>query len=323
MTFILSHGPELKFVTGRNGNLMSLPGNTVSQDTIWDLLRNLKQTTARNEVPKSATSIGWDNSSGLVFNSDSDSTVLAVRDGTGDWLPVEDLPTTAREMLLLYLTPATVSKDRPFITGHLGQSIDGRIAASNGSSHYVTGPENILHLHRMRALSDAVVVGARTVELDDPQLTTRKVSGPDPVRVIIDPTRRIPTNHKIFNEAHTPTIVVCDKRFVGEVAASPSNLKVLGLNSNEGGISPRHVVDNLFAMGLTSLFIEGGGVTVSRFLQAGVLTRLQVAIAPILIGDGIPSITLREIYDLSEALRPPCRKFSFGQDVMFDFDMSQ
>ena len=302
---------------------MPVPSSSLSPNLIWDFLCNLKQATVRNEVPESAASIGWYNVSGLDFGTYAESAVLAVRGDRGDWLPDEELPSAAKDMLFLYLAPATASPKKPSITGHLGQSIDGRIAASNGSSHYVTGPESILHLHRMRALSDAVIVGARTVELDDPQLTTRKVSGPDPVRVIIDPTRRIPINYKVFEEADTPTIVVCDKRYTDVISVSSSKLKILGLDSDEGRISPKHVVDGLSAMGLTNLFIEGGGETVSRFLQAGVLTRLQITVAPILIGDGIPGIAVREIADLSEALRPPCWTISFGQDVMFDFDMSQ
>ena len=297
--------------------------STISPDTIWDFLCNLKKKASSNEIPRTARSIGWHAESGLDFDSYSGSVILAKRNDAGNWVPAEDLLPAEWDMLVLYLALATASKDKPFITAHLGQSVDGCIAASNGSSHYVTGPENILHLHRMRALSDAVVVGARTVELDDPRLTTRKVSGPDPVRVIIDPMRRISNNHKIFEEAHTPTVVVCDKRFSDDTLASSSNLKILGLDSDVGRISPKHVIDSLFAMGLTRLFIEGGGVTVSSFLQAGVLTRLQITVAPILIGNGIPSITRHEIFDLSDALRPPCRTCFLGQDVMFDFDMSQ
>ena len=302
---------------------MPTPRSALSPDTIWDFLCNLKQTTAQSKIPESSTSIGWHTDSGLDFDSQSGSAVLTKRNDAGDWGPAEDLPSAVWDMLVLYLALATASKEKPFITAHLGQSVDGRIAASNGSSHYVTGPENIIHLHRMRALSDAVVVGARTVELDDPQLTTRKVSGPDPLRIIIDPTSRIPINHKIFAEADTPTLVVCDKRLIGDTSTSSSKLRILGLDSDEGRISPKLIVDSLFAMGLTSLFIEGGGLTVSRFLQAGVLHRLQVTVAPVLIGNGIPSITLHEIFDLSDALRPPCRTSFFGQDVMFNFDMSQ
>ena len=88
----------------------------------------------------------------------------------------------------LYLPICSATGARPITVGHLGQSLDGFIATHAGESQFVTGEENILHLHRMRALCDAVVVGAGTVAADDPQLTTRHVSGPSPLRVVLDPT---------------------------------------------------------------------------------------------------------------------------------------
>ena len=91
--------------------------------------------------------------------------------------------------------------------GHLGQSLDGFIAAAREESLYVTGEENILHLHRMRALSDAVVVGAGTVAADDPQLNTRHVAGPNPLRVVFDPTRRLAGHYRLFNDDLAPTRV--------------------------------------------------------------------------------------------------------------------
>ena len=74
---------------------------------------------------------------------------------------------------------------------YVASSLDGFIATPGGDSRFVTGPDNILHLHRMRALSDAVVVGAQTVAADDPRLTTRMVPGDSPVRVVLDPRRRL------------------------------------------------------------------------------------------------------------------------------------
>ena len=71
--------------------------------------------------------------------------------------------------------------------GQLGQSLDGRVATPTGHSHYINGPAGLNHLHRLRALVDAVVVGIGTAVADDPQLTVRRVSGPQPVRVVIDP----------------------------------------------------------------------------------------------------------------------------------------
>jgi len=87
---------------------------------------------------------------------------------------------------------------RPMAVGQIGQSLDGRIATLSGHSRYINGPEGIAHLHRLRALVDAVVVGAGTVRADDPQLTVREVSGPNPVRVVIDPNGTLPAGSRVF-----------------------------------------------------------------------------------------------------------------------------
>src|ERR1700722_4064887 len=97
-----------------------------------------------------------------------------------------------RDLLDLYLPISSATVARPITIGHLGQSLDGFIATASGDSCYVTGPENILHLHRLRALCDVVVVGAGTVAADNPRLTTRLVPGGNPVRVILDPECRLP-----------------------------------------------------------------------------------------------------------------------------------
>jgi len=81
------------------------------------------------------------------------------------------------------------------VIGQLGQSLDGRIATPSGKSHYITGPESLVHLHRMRAWVDAVIVGAGTVAADNPQLTVRRVEGRNPVRVVIDPSLQIGRAH--------------------------------------------------------------------------------------------------------------------------------
>jgi diaminohydroxyphosphoribosylaminopyrimidine deaminase / 5-amino-6-(5-phosphoribosylamino)uracil reductase len=94
------------------------------------------------------------------------------------------------------------------IVGHLGQSLDGFIATASGDSRFVTGPDNIVHLHRLRALCDAVIVGAGTVAADDPQLTTREVRGPNPLRVVLDPRRRLDAARRLFTDRAAPTLLV-------------------------------------------------------------------------------------------------------------------
>src|SRR5262249_31784085 len=82
--------------------------------------------------------------------------------------------------------------DELVVIGQFGQSIDARIATASRPSHYINGPAGLDHLHRLRALVDAVVVGVGTALADDPQLTVRRVAGPNPARVVIDPNGRLP-----------------------------------------------------------------------------------------------------------------------------------
>lgn len=204
-----------------------------------------------------------------------------------------------------------------FVVGHLGQSLDGRIATANGASFWVTGPEDIVHNHRMRALFDAVVVGAGTVRHDDPRLTVRRVAGRNPVRVILDPGRRLDARYHVFTDGEAPTLLFCD------AACAPAGerlgrAEVVGVAMDDGCLNPRAVLDELAARGLGRVFVEGGGITVSRFLAAGCLHRLQITVAPLIIGSGRPSITLPEIDRLSAGLRPPMRFFRLGDDVLFE-----
>lgn len=217
----------------------------------------------------------------------------------------------------LYL-PVCVGRARPgFVFAHIGQSLDGQIATSTGESQYVTGPENIRHLHRLRALCDAVVVGASTVEHDDPQLTTRLVPGDNPVRVVIDPTLRLSEERKLFRDGAATTLVVC-----GAAARRGRDrhgqAELVSLDSSTHELSPGAVVEALSRRGLRALFVEGGGVTVSRFLHARALDRLHLTVSPVFLGQGKPGIVLPAIDDLTSALRPNVRRFSLGEDVLFD-----
>ena len=217
----------------------------------------------------------------------------------------------------LYL-PVCLGRARPsFVFAHIGQSLDGQIATSTGESQYVTGPENIRHLHRLRALCDAVVVGASTVESDDPKLTTRLVPGENPVRVVIDPALRLSEERHLFRDAAATTLVVC-----GAAARRGRDrhgqAELVSLDSSTHELSPGAVVEALSRRGLRALFVEGGGVTVSRFLHARALDRLHLTVSPVFLGQGKPGILLPAIGELTSALRPSVRRFSLGEDVLFD-----
>jgi riboflavin-specific deaminase-like protein len=168
---------------------------------------------------------------------------------------------------------------------------------------------------------DAVVVGAGTVAADNPRLTVRQVEGNNPVRVVLDPDGRLDRRSHIFTDGAARTIEV--RRSDAQVSrdAPPAHPDVVRLSSDANGFEPGTILDTLRAQGLRRVLVEGGGVTVSRFLQAGSLDRLHVTVAPMLIGSGRPSLVLDPIVSLNDALRPTCRHFRLGDDMLFDLDL--
>ncbi len=224
-------------------------------------------------------------------------------------------------LLDLYLPICSATAARPVAVGHLGQSLDGFIAMHTGESQFVTGPENILHLHRMRALCDVVVVGAGTVAADNPQLTTRHVAGPNPLRVVFDPSRRLGSEYRIFHDADAPTVYACTRTLVAPGETHFGRAAILGLDAGSAGEQVVELLGALRHRGGSRIFVEGGGVTVSAFLEANLLDRLHVAIAPLIIGDGRPAIRLPARATLSDCHRPRYRVFRMGGDVLFDCDL--
>jgi riboflavin-specific deaminase-like protein len=233
-------------------------------------------------------------------------------------LPADD---PRHAIIDLYLPICSATHANPITVGHLGQSLDGFIATHSGESQYVTGEQNILHLHRMRALCDAVVVGAGTVAADDPQLTTRYVPGPSPLRVVLDPTRRLAARYKVFTDDSAETLYVCAKSLARKGETHVGRASIVALDEGPDGVDAGEVLRELRARGCHRIFVEGGGVTVSMFLEANLLDRLQITIAPLLIGDGRPAIRLPARTALSDCHRPRYRVFRMGADVLFDCEI--
>ena len=115
--------------------------------------------------------------------------------------------------------------DELVVVGQIGQSLDGRIATESGHSKYINGPSGLTHLHRLRALVDAVVIGVGTAIADDPQLTVRRVAGPPPTRVVIDPNGRLGIKARVFNEDGVRRIRVTTE---GKSAAPVPGVEIFG-----------------------------------------------------------------------------------------------
>jgi riboflavin-specific deaminase-like protein len=187
----------------------------------------------------------------------------------------------------------------------------------------VTGRQNILHLHRMRALCDAVIVGAGTIAADDARLTTRLVQGANPLRVILDPTCRLGAHHRVFTDGVAPTLLVCARGRAARGRAPPGlgcagGVDMLELGGDDAQLDVRELIHALHERGCRRLFVEGGGTTVSRFLCAGVVDQLQITLAPLLIGSGRRGIRLPPRDRLADCPSLQSRVFVMGEDVMLD-----
>ncbi len=222
-----------------------------------------------------------------------------------------------RSLLALYWPLLSARPGTRYVSAHLGQSIDGHIATADGSSRGLNDGRNLDHLHRMRALSDAILVGAGTVLADDPLLTTRRVAGRSPVRVVLDGRGRVHADFQLCQDNAAPTLILTTRR---EAPAKLGRAEVVQVSCDANGQpDPRAALDCLTARGLHVLFVEGGGITVSGLLAAGLLDRLQITIAPVLFGSGVRGLSLAGIGCVAEAPRPPTRLFPLGPDQLWDF----
>lgn len=159
------------------------------------------------------------------------------------------------DQLAPYLTHRRTG--RPYVVLKLAASLDGRTAAPDGTSRWITGEAARADAHGLRADSDAILVGAGTVRADDPSLTVRHVEGPDPLRVVL---------------GHAPP----------EARAQPA----LELGGDLGD-----VLDDLGARGVLQVLVEGGATVAGAFHRAGLVDRYVVYLAPALFGgDDAPGL---------------------------------
>lgn len=203
-----------------------------------------------------------------------------------------------------------------FVLAQVGQSLDGRIATPSGDARDVSGSDGLEHLHRCRALVDAVILGVGTVITDDPSLSVRLVPGDSPVRVIVDCSGTIPEEARLLHDGGAPVIIFSAQ----DCSREHRTAEVIRLPRGERGLDPEAMLDALAARGLTQVLVEGGARTIARFLEADLVDRLHVAVSPIIIGSGPPGISLPPVRRLSEAHRPRVATYDIGSDIVFDCD---
>jgi diaminohydroxyphosphoribosylaminopyrimidine deaminase / 5-amino-6-(5-phosphoribosylamino)uracil reductase len=212
---------------------------------------------------------------------------------------------------------------RPSVTVSYAQTLDGRLAAANGSSRWISAPESLRFAHQLRAEHDAVAVGAGTACKDDPRLTVRLVPGEDPLRVVVDSSLRTPLSAAVFaNGAAKGTVLAVTERAPEQRCEEALSLgaTVLKLPADAGGrVDLGALLSKLYSLGVRSVMVEGGAALITAFLCERLVDRLAVCVAPKILGRGIEAVGDLGIHDLTDSLiLADTSVTQYGVDIVLD-----
>ena len=209
------------------------------------------------------------------------------------------------------LLPILMLKKK-FYIGQIGQSLDGKIALLNGNSHYINDKNSISYLHSLRSICDAVVVGVNTIRKDDPLLTTRAIKGPNPQRIIIDPSLKLTNKYQVFKDG-MPNIIFTHSK----INKKFNNTQIYKLPERN---FTNLIYQNINRLGYKLVLVEGGSKTISKFLENKLLNIMQFIIAPTIIGSGINSINIEPITNLKNVIRTKNNIYKFGKEIIVSLE---
>ena len=209
------------------------------------------------------------------------------------------------------LLPILMLKKK-FYIGQIGQSLDGKIALLNGNSHYINDKNSISYLHSLRSICDAVVVGVNTIRKDDPLLTTRAIKGPNPQRIIIDPSLKLTNKYQVFKDG-MPNIIFTHSKLNKKF----NNTQIYKLPERN---FTNLIYQNINRLGYKFVLVEGGSKTISKFLENRLLNIMQFIIAPTIIGSGINSINIEPIINLKNVIRTKNNIYKFGKEIIVSLE---
>lgn len=178
---------------------------------------------------------------------------------------------------------------RPFVTVKVAVSLDGRAAAADGSSQWITGPSARRDAHHLRAASDAVLVGIGTVIRDDPHLTVRLrgYRGRQPLRVVLDSSCRVALESNVL-DGDAPTLIVTTDKATEEAAAAlrDRGVEVARSAARDGRVDLPALLEILGKRGVTDVLVEGGPTVLGDVVERSLADRYVFYVAPKLLGSG-------------------------------------
>jgi GTP cyclohydrolase II len=214
--------------------------------------------------------------------------------------------------------------DRPHVVLKYAQTLDGRIATRTGDAKWISGERERQLSHAMRAGCDAVLVGARTLLQDDPQLTVRMVPGASPLRVVLDSTLRTPLTAKVLSD-DAATVILCrpDADPARRRALESSGATVRDVVPGPDGLQVDEVLRLLRSIGIASLLVEGGGRVITSLLRAAAVDRVVVSLSPTIVGSGVEAVGPLGVDRVADGIRLVNRSvFLAGEDVLIGYDVA-
>ncbi|MFJ7205668.1 bifunctional diaminohydroxyphosphoribosylaminopyrimidine deaminase/5-amino-6-(5-phosphoribosylamino)uracil reductase RibD [Streptomyces sp. NPDC098789] len=194
----------------------------------------------------------------------------------------------------------SVRLGRPYVLWKYAATLDGRVAAADGTSRWISGPESRADVHRLRAEADAVVVGSGTLRADDPHLAVRGVEGArQPLRVVLDTRATVRPGARILDDDAPTLVAVAEDADTRHLAG----VEVARLPHDGHGLSVDALLAELFARGVRSVLVEGGPTLAGAFVAAGAVDKIVGYLAPVLLGAGPNALADAGITTLTQALR--------------------
>ncbi|MFZ3056438.1 MAG: bifunctional diaminohydroxyphosphoribosylaminopyrimidine deaminase/5-amino-6-(5-phosphoribosylamino)uracil reductase RibD [Smithella sp.] len=211
----------------------------------------------------------------------------------------------------------------PFVTVKYAQTLDGRIATATGESQWISSTASLKFAHQLRAEHDAILVGRKTVDKDNPELTVRLVKGRNPLRVIVDSELKIsPTAKVLQNISKSPTLIATikkpdDARFK-RIAATGAEIITVKADK-DGRVDLRTLFKFLAERKISSVLVEGGAQIITSVLKNNLANRIVTVIAPKIIGKGIEAVGDLNITNLDLAKILSIQKVTRnGNDIIID-----
>ena len=204
------------------------------------------------------------------------------------------------------------SAGRPFVVYKFASTLDGRIAAADGTSQWITSPHSRAEVHLLRAGCHATIVGSGTQRADDPNLSVRSINDEprrveaalppnrQPLRVIVDSNARTPANAKVLNE-DAPTLIAVGDDANAQHLIEPAT--VLRIPRTQQGLDLDALLAALFARNVRAAFLEGGPTLAASFVGAGLVDRFIAYFAPALLGAGKTGVNDIGIGTMKDILR--------------------